>query len=319
MPEPRLKLDHQKIEDFILTHPKVKRLDPKKPGYIEDANRSIAPVLQVSYNTLVKVLQPTEKEGVTQRVAEKIANGMGCSLEDLLTHYYYPDGISSFGLSKIGDRVRAQLDKATELDLKGLPDKARKLCDRLLASPGLHSRERALVVVKKAIYYGNAGQHRLSLGTLQEIFENSPEDNRILEWARFHRALARRRLWELDPKGSDLLDDAESELRQLRRQPHWAAAANHQLGAIHQGRKEFDKALECLEKARNIWQRENNHREGFSRRRIAQIYVAKKKYRWALEHLFAAACIFSRSGARRYADDVNKELKKLLDLIWPPS
>ncbi len=247
---------------------------------------------------------------VSEAVAYRIARVLDVPLEVIMKHRVYPDS-PEVDISDVGKHQKA-LDRAQAEDMAGKHGNAITICHRVLGRLGKgETVSRAVVTIRLATFLDNAGRQQQAIDYLQWNNQAWAADipKRLKQWAAYHRAIAYRRLKQWDA--------AERELRSLLkdvRATHWAAA-QHQLGVIclerSQGHEDsLTQALAYFEESRTCWQQEQNHREGFSLRRIAQVQALRKDYPDAIRCFMRAVEVFTRCKCYRYVAQTRQDLEE---------
>ena len=171
----------------------------------------------------------------------------------------------------------------------------------------------------------SAGSERAARVLEKEL--KQPMHSAVALWARYHLALAYRRMAERSKVGT-YLDEAEKILREVEcnGDAKQRVAAVHQLGCVFLVRA----SRECnnkpktalLRKARNYfksaagrWRKMENFREGYSLRRLAEIAEQEGQQVDAHQDLLSAFEVFVRHDCYRYADEVRAHIEALLRKI----
>jgi tetratricopeptide (TPR) repeat protein len=300
MPEPRVTLN-------------IEELPEDRPPELEG---------QISESTYRKVRRD---EPVLLSTARVIADGLDKPVECLIDRQVYSSRLSFLPLEDFTPEDERQLHRAIEADRAGDQERAVRICDRLKAKldedSGAKPYHKAVVDISKANYLNNMndGSPRgiekskeaiTILDTLLDspLLDQVPEDVRL--WTAYQKAISLYRLQEYDAA-----KDALRSLIGLQSGPIFAAA-NHQLGVVYlqesrgTDRLLLEKAMEHFTLSQRHWQREHNHREGFSLRRMGQIYALQRESRKAAECFVQAIIIFARSGCHRYVDMTVEDLER---------
>jgi transcriptional regulator with XRE-family HTH domain len=158
-----------------------------------------------------------------------------------------------------------------------------------------------------------------------EIELRRQPDGPIAHWARYHLALAYRRMAERS-KGSNYLRTSERMFREVwsKGDAEQRVAAEHQMGCVvlvracREGRRKSRGALlrrarRHFEKAAFRWRKTENFREGYALRRLAEIEEQEGDTAAAHRHLLAAFEIFVRHECYRYRDEVREHMERLVE------
>jgi transcriptional regulator with XRE-family HTH domain len=150
-------------------------------------------------------------------------------------------------------------------------------------------------------------------------------DGPIAHWARYHLALAYRRMAERS-KGSSYLRTAEKMFREVwsKGDSRQRVAAVHQLGCIllvrasREGRPKswaalLGRARRHFERAALRWRETENFREGYALRRLAEIAEQEGDVAAAHRQLLGAFEVFVRHECYRYRDQVRDHLERLVE------
>jgi transcriptional regulator with XRE-family HTH domain len=150
-------------------------------------------------------------------------------------------------------------------------------------------------------------------------------DGPIAHWARYHLALAYRRMAERS-KRSRYLRTAERMFREVWSKGDFRqrVAAVHQLGCIvlvRASREDRAKSRAALlrrarrhfERAALRWRKSENFREGYALRRLAEIAEQEGDAAAAHRHLLGAFEVFVRHECYRYRDEVREHLERLVE------
>jgi len=197
-----------------------------------------------------------------------------------------------------------------------LCEKARKKLDPSDLRSGV------TIQIKIAVIYSHTGEHRKSIELLNQLlvsFEGKPDAPiDLLKWAQYHRAIPLRRLKEFHAAENTLqplLKDAEGEL---------LLAARHQLGVVRcheflktKDKNLFEQARSLINESRIEWRRQGNHREGFSWRRLGQLYAVQGNLRAANHCFLRASAIFELHGCKRHKRQIDKDIANYIDRHLP--
>lgn len=273
--------------------------------------KGFAAVCEVSERELADI--ENETRAISTGTAKKVSRALGTNIDSLKKHDVYRDGLAYVELCGVRDNHRIQLARARDCDMAGNHRDAIFICSRILRTIDRHEFAiRAAILILLATFLDNAGRHKEALDRLDSNRDPWTErvPKRLVNWAAYHRAIAHRRLGQFER--------AERELRPLLVDPtgeHWAAA-KHQLGVIYQERSSgkegnlIDQALEHFLESQLCWQKERNHREGFSLRRMAQSYAQKGALAKSIRCFIDAIEVFTRCRCRRYVAETRKDLEK---------
>jgi len=180
---------------------------------------------------------------------------------------------------------------------------------------------KAQFLVKYAASLDNAGNSQKTVELLEPIVMGRTKrkvKSQVKNWVTYHLAVAYRRVSEDFNDGSEeILDEAERLFRivQTTGEPHQMIAATHQLGVIlwiraqiEGSTKLYKSAKKHFETAQKRWKKNNNFREGYSLRRLADIARAENNDERALELLFDALEVFAKHECERYVSEVRGKL-----------
>jgi len=150
-------------------------------------------------------------------------------------------------------------------------------------------------------------------------------DGPIANWARYHLALAYRRMAERS-KGSRYLRTAERMFQEVlsKGDSSQRVAATHQLGCImlvrasHESRAKswaalLRRARRHFERVALRWRETENFREGYALRRLAEIAEQEGDIGAAHRMLLGAFEVFVRHECYRYRDEVREHLERLVE------
>lgn len=182
--------------------------------------------------------------------------------------------------------------------------------------------EKAQLLVKYAASLDNSSRFEEAARLLEREFDRSLTGP-VAHWARYHLALAYRRIAERT-KGESYLDKAEVIFREVSKKgdERQRVAAGHQLGCVLLVRASrasntkgktalLRKARKHFEAAAGRWHREGNFREGYSLRRLAEIAALEEHPFEAHGRLLDAFEVFVRHDCYRYAREVRKQIEGL--------
>ena len=300
MPEPRVIL-------------KIEELPEDRPPELER---------QISESTYRKVRRG---EPVLLSTARVIADGLDKPVECLIDRQVYSPGLSFLPLEDFTPEDERQLHRAIGADMAGDQERAIRICDRLKTKldedSGAKPYHKAVVDISKANYLNNMNdgsprgieKSKEAVAILDTLLDSSFLDQvseDVCLWAAYQKAIALHRLQDYEAA-----KDALQSLIGLQSGPIFAAA-NHQLGVVYlqesQGtdRLLLERAMEHFTLGQKHWQREHNHREGFSLRRMGQIYALQQESRNATKCFVQAITIFARSGCHRYVDMTVDDLER---------
>ena len=225
---------------------------------------------------------------------------------------------------------------AAKADMKERPNPESMNFDSALRATKLNLNAKAEIIVKYATALDNVGRNNVALSMVTDIVEN-PRWQRIhpwiRSWAKYHMAIADRRIAEKDrPNALRHLDQAERRLGEILQdsrkeksvtKKRQRTAARHQLGviALERARRSPKKVtgLQHLEhadqhfmQAEKEWHKTSNYREGFAIRRRAEILELRGKRGEAIDLYLDALEIFLRFECSYYCDEIRAKLKNLL-------
>jgi hypothetical protein len=163
--------------------------------------------------------------------------------------------------------------------------------------------------------------------TILERQLSRPMPGPVALWARYHLALAYRHMAERS-KVESYLDKAQRIFLEVEctGDTKQRVASVHQLGCVFLVRASREtankrsaallrKAYNYFEAAARRWRRMENFREGYARRRLAEIAEQQGHLLDAHRDLIAALEVFVRHDCYRYADDVRAHIKTLVRKI----
>ena len=202
----------------------------------------------------------------------------------------------------------------------------------LEAGESISIDSRAQLNVKKAIALDNSGDSRGALALLEpwlapnRLKDVTPE---TACWLKYHVALACRRIAEMGGRESGrLLKRAGALLREVEYvgDREQRIAATHQIACVwlvlaigapngsSRGRSVLlRRASRAFVDAAHKWRRNQNFREGYSLRRLAEIALLKGDSTTACRYLLDALEVFARFECYRYRDEVRAQLEGLFD------
>ena len=304
-------LDPQEIREILQTREwKITRL-VKESGL---SLRSIRKIVSRKKHRRCRVFEYT---------ALKVANTLGIPLSRILARTLYLCGGSWLGYENIHGRASELFKEALRNDMAGNHFDAIGLCEQALIKLDPDElRGRVTIQIKIAVIHSHTGKHRRSIELLDQLlasFEGKPDaPNDLLKWAQYHRAIPFRRLKEFHAAESTLqplLQDAEGEL---------LLATRHQLGVVRcheflktRNKDLFEQARSLINESRIEWRRQGNHREGFSWRRLGQLYAVQGNLRAANHCFLRASGIFELHGCRRHKLQIDKDVAKYIDRHLP--
>ena len=293
----------------LMDGPEIEGLRTKEPKITQEELASRAGVAL----TVIRGLKKVDAGAVLWETANAIAGALGVGLDSISRQYVYPDGLAMLVLPGVTVTVQDELYKACDFDVDGKYQTAIDVCDKLLASAHYNWEEKTLIKIRRASFHDNMGRHQEALDSLVELIATAGPQNgvgvQLLRWAQYHKAIALRRLGELEAAENELrllLLDSEAE--------YWYATI-HQLGVVCLKRaqkgpnnSELDNALDHFQIARTHWKSERNHREGFALRGMGQALAEKGLMKESIEHFFEAAIVLARCRCSRYVEETRKEL-----------
>ena len=200
----------------------------------------------------------------------------------------------------------------------------------------------AQLTVKLATTLDNAGDHERAVRTLERVLADAESSPRkilmpgIANWVRYHIGLGYRRWAEVTTRRSgdreQRLRCAEREFVRLRRiaARRQATAATHQLGVVHLIRaseaasarprsRHLAAAVLLFRNSARAWRQDQNFREGYSLRRLAEIAEFAGDGREACERLLDALELFAHHDCHRYRDEVRAHLRRLYETPRRPA
>lgn len=191
---------------------------------------------------------------------------------------------------------------------------------------------KAQLLIKCASAADNAGHSRRAIELLEPLLADRAwckVKPWILDWMRYHVALAYRRtadrILKATPGASveEQLGHAERLLLRVQTtgRPSQAVAATHQLGCLHwlrattapgnQAKRHLAKARRCFEEATRKWRKVGNFREGYALRRLADIAQRVGDGAGAHRLLLDALELFVAHDCGRYRNEVRAHLEEL--------
>lgn len=244
------------------------------------------------------------------------------ALPSFLAQQIVPDG---------PDEFLEMMREAAIADMKGDHRSAQRLYRGALAKIGDHdAAAKAQVIVRYMTSLDDsAACEEAARGLEYEL--RRLRDGPVAHWARYHLALAYRRLAERS-KGSRYLRTAERMFREVwsRGDSRQRVAAMHQLGCILLVRASREvraksraallrRARRYFERAALRWREAENFREGYALRRLAEIAEQEGDIAAAHHQLLAAFEVFVRHECYRYRDEVREHLKQLVETGRSPA
>lgn len=238
------------------------------------------------------------------------------ALPSFLAQQIVPDGPAGF---------LEMMREAAIADMKGDHRSAQLLYRNALAKIGdRNASAKAQVMVRYMTSLDDSAACEEAARGLENELRRQP-DGPIAHWARYHLALAYRRMAERS-KGSIYLRTAERMFREVwsKGDSRQQVAAVHQLGCIllvrasREGRAKSRAALLRrsrlhFERAALRWRKTENFREGYALRRLAEIAAQEGDVATAHRQLLAAFEVFVRHECYRYRDEVRDLLERLME------
>lgn len=189
----------------------------------------------------------------------------------------------------------------------------------------------AQLIIRWAISMDNAGRNEEAINDLRPLLVNEKWQQlrpQITDWVKYHIAIAQRRVVEKEK------DESKWDVKQLHRiarqfrelvkngDEKIQVGATHQLGVIHMllyrqsgDQKEKARAVRHYRKSRKAWKENQNFREGYSLRRLAELSAREGEWKAAHSMLLDALEVFSVNRAERYRRETRDALTALLDAM----
>jgi hypothetical protein len=271
----------------------------------------------LAMNTITAVIKG---RAVRYDTAVHVARTLGVTLADLTEQQIFPDTLAMLPIPGLSDKILDSLSKACEFDLDKKYPEAVAECDKLL-NESQTWEEGAMIQIRRASFQDNGGEHRQALDALEELLAKAGAREGVaallLRWAEYHKGIALRRLGDLGEAAVVF-----AGLRGDKKLEHYNAAT-HQLGVVRLEQAKLQtedtcrralltEALDLFEEAAANWGTENNHRQGFSRRRAAEAHLLLGSIRQAIQAFADALVILARCHCGRYVDETREELLNTL-------